>query len=71
MKDTWQYKAFKVFNTIILSLIVFVTLFPFVNIVAQSFSAESYINSGQVSLWPKGFNVETYKIIMVILKKNI
>ena len=64
MKDTWQYKAFKVFNTIILSLIVFVTLFPFVNIVAQSFSAESYINSGQVSLWPKGFNVETYKIIM-------
>ena len=64
MKESWQYKAFKVFNTVILLLIVFITLFPFVNIVAQSFSAESYINSGQVSLWPKGFNVETYKIIM-------
>ncbi|GAA0286056.1 putative aldouronate transport system permease protein [Gracilibacillus halotolerans] len=64
MKESWQYKAFKVFNTVILLLIVFITLFPFVNIFAQSFSAESYINSGQVSLWPKGFNVETYKIIM-------
>lgn len=64
MKESWQYKSFKVINTIILLLIVFVTLFPFFNIVAQSFSSESYINSGQVSLWPKGFNVETYKIIM-------
>lgn len=64
MKETWQYKLFKYFNVTILIFIVFVTLFPFFNIVAQSFSSESYINSGQVSLWPKGFNVETYKVIM-------
>ncbi|GAB2553300.1 carbohydrate ABC transporter permease [Gracilibacillus alcaliphilus] len=64
MKETWQYKLFKYFNVTILIFIVFVTLFPFFNIVAQSFSSESYINSGQVSLWPKGFNVETYRVIM-------
>ncbi|WP_066195920.1 MULTISPECIES: carbohydrate ABC transporter permease [Gracilibacillus] len=64
MKETWQYKVFKYFNISILIFIVFVTLFPFFNIVAQSFSSESYINSGQVSLWPRGFNTETYKVIM-------
>lgn len=64
MKESIQYKIFKVFNVIVLLLIVFATLFPFINIVAQSFSSEAYINSGQVTLWPKGFNVETYKTIM-------
>ncbi|UOQ48380.1 carbohydrate ABC transporter permease [Gracilibacillus caseinilyticus] len=64
MKESWQYKIFKVFNVAVLLLVVFITLFPFVNIVAQSFSSEAYINAGEVSLWPKGFNIETYKVIM-------
>ena len=64
MKESMQYKIFKVFNVIILSLIVFVTLFPFLNIVAQSFSSEANITAGNVTLIPKGFNVETYKVIM-------
>ncbi len=59
-----QYKVFRVFNVIILVLIVALTFYPFINIVAQSFSSESYINSGKVNLWPKGFNVDTYKIIV-------
>lgn len=64
MKESWQYKLFKIFNVTVLLLIVFVTLFPFFNILAQSFSSEAYINAGKVSLWPKGFNMETYKVIM-------
>lgn len=59
-----QYKVFRVFNVTILVLIVALTFYPFINIVAQSFSSESYINSGKVNLWPKGFNVDTYKIIV-------
>lgn len=64
MKESMQYKVFRVFNVIILVLIVALTFYPFINIVAQSFSSESYINSGKVNLWPKGFNVDTYKIIV-------
>ena len=63
MKESKGYRIFTVFNTIILILIVFVTLFPFLNVVAQSFSSEGYINSGQVSIFPKGFNINTYKIV--------
>ncbi|MDO7908883.1 carbohydrate ABC transporter permease [Paenibacillus sp. JX-17] len=63
MKESTSYKVFKVFNALFLLLIVFVTLYPFLNVVAQSFSSESYINSGQVSLIPRGFNIETYKTI--------
>jgi putative aldouronate transport system permease protein len=64
MKESKQYKIFKVFNVCILLLIIFCTLYPFVNVVAQSFSSESYINSGQVNLLPKGFNVETYQKVL-------
>ncbi|WP_338539901.1 carbohydrate ABC transporter permease [Paenibacillus tundrae] len=63
MIESKSYKVFKVFNAIFLILVVFITLYPFLNVVAQSFSSESYINSGQVSLFPRGFNVETYKTI--------
>lgn len=64
MQESVQYKVFKVFNVFVLSLIVFITLYPFLNVVAQSFSSEAYINAGEVSIIPKGFNVETYKMIM-------
>ncbi|WP_010677922.1 carbohydrate ABC transporter permease [Bacillus timonensis] len=64
MKESASYKVFKVFNIVILLFIVFLTLFPFVNIIAQSFSSEAAIRSGQVSLLPKGFNIDTYKTVM-------
>jgi putative aldouronate transport system permease protein len=35
-----------------------------VNLLAQSFSGETYITQGSVSLWPKGFNVTTYQHVM-------
>lgn len=64
MKESWQYKVFKVFNITFLLIIMFLTFYPFLNVVAQSFSSESYINAGEVNLIPKGFNVETYKTVM-------
>ncbi|MGM7719185.1 carbohydrate ABC transporter permease [Metabacillus sp. Hm71] len=63
MQESVQYKIFKVFNTIILLVIVFCTLYPFLNVIAQSFSSEAYINAGKVNLLPKGFNIETYKTV--------
>ncbi len=58
------YRVFQVFNGIILAVVVVVTLYPFVNIVARSLSEEGYIRSGQVNLVPRGFNLTTYKIIV-------
>ncbi|KGM08378.1 sugar ABC transporter permease, partial [Cellulomonas bogoriensis 69B4 = DSM 16987] len=64
LKDSTSYKVFRVVNVTVLMLVVVVTLYPFLNIIAQSFSAEGFINAGQVNLVPRGFNVETYQIVM-------
>jgi putative aldouronate transport system permease protein len=61
--DTRGYRVFRVVNTALLLVIVAVTLYPFVNIVAQSFSDEHAIRTGQVNLVPRGFNLKTYEII--------
>jgi putative aldouronate transport system permease protein len=61
---TRGYRAFQTVNAVVLAGVVIVTLFPFVNIVARSFSGEREIRSGQVVLWPKGFNLTTYEQVM-------
>lgn len=64
MKDSTGYRVFKVFNVLALLLIVFITFYPFLNMVAQSFSSEGEINAGNVNLFPRGFNIETYQVVM-------
>jgi putative aldouronate transport system permease protein len=64
LKESLSYKMFKVLNVIVLLVIVYLTFYPFLNIVAQSFSSQAEINAGNVNLIPKGFNVETYKVIV-------
>ncbi|MDO3705164.1 carbohydrate ABC transporter permease [Micromonospora sp. C28SCA-DRY-2] len=58
------YRVFQAVNAVILTGVVVVTLYPFVNIVARSLSDEAYIIAGQVSLVPRGFNLETYRLVM-------
>jgi putative aldouronate transport system permease protein len=58
------YQVFRVINGIILFLVVAAVLYPFLNVVAQSFSSERYIDAGQVNLWPRGWNVTTYEHVM-------
>ncbi|WP_457967573.1 carbohydrate ABC transporter permease [Arthrobacter sp. D1-29] len=64
LKESRGVKAFRIFNLVFLLAVVFLTLYPFLNIIAQSFSSEGFINAGQVNLFPRGFNVETYKLIL-------
>ncbi|MFD7813062.1 carbohydrate ABC transporter permease [Streptomyces sp. NPDC059785] len=56
-------RIFQGVNGVVLTLVVVVTLYPFVNIVARSFSGERQIRAGEVTLWPKGFNLTTYRIV--------
>jgi putative aldouronate transport system permease protein len=58
------HRAFQAVNALALTCVVVLTLYPFVNILARSFSSESYIKAGQVNLWPRGFNLTTYQHVM-------
>lgn len=62
-RPTKGYRAFRGANAVILSVVVAVTLYPFVNIIARSFSGERQIRAGEVTLWPKGFNLTTYRLV--------
>jgi putative aldouronate transport system permease protein len=57
-------RAFRVVNAAILTAVVIVTLYPFVNIVARSLSDEAEIIAGRVNLVPRGFDVTAYQHVM-------
>ena len=67
IKESLGYEIFKVVNTVLMLIICFVTLYPFLYLVAQSFSSEQAIMSGKVGLIPVDFNLETY---ISVLKKG-
>ncbi|MCR2824841.1 carbohydrate ABC transporter permease [Microbacterium sp. zg.Y909] len=64
IRDSRSYTIFRMINAGLIVVICFVTLYPFLNVIAQAFSAEAYINSGQVNLIPRGFNVTTFGYVM-------
>ncbi|MBD3943212.1 carbohydrate ABC transporter permease [Microbacterium sp. NEAU-LLC] len=64
IKDSRSYTVFRIVNGALIVALCFLTLYPFLNVVAQAFSSEAYINSGQVNLIPKGFNVTTFGYVM-------
>lgn len=41
VKDTTGTKVFRALNTVFLTLLTLVTIYPFVNLVAKSFSSEA------------------------------
>jgi putative aldouronate transport system permease protein len=63
VKDSRSYRVFRVVNVVVLLGVLAVTLYPFLNIVAQSFSSEQFILTGQVNLVPRGFNLKTYEVV--------
>jgi putative aldouronate transport system permease protein len=64
IQPTRGRRVFVVVNAIILTGVVIVTLYPFLNIVARSMSDQAYIIAGEVSLLPKGFNLASYEHVM-------
>ena len=69
IKESTGYKVFTVVNTIIMIIISFLTLYPFLYLVSQSFSSEQAIIAGHTGLIPEGFNIDTY--IYVITRNPI
>jgi putative aldouronate transport system permease protein len=63
-RESTGTRVFGAVNATFLVLLCAVMLYPFVTVLAQSFSSPGAINAGQVSFWPVGFNVDTYTALM-------
>lgn len=57
---TKSYKAFSVFNNILLLLIALTCVLPLINLLAISLSGKEAASGGMVSFWPMDFTFEAY-----------
>lgn len=64
MKMSISSRTFTIVNGFIMAIVVFFTLYPFVYLIAQSFSSEAAVYAGKVSFYPIGFTTKTYEIIL-------
>ncbi|MGG1312165.1 carbohydrate ABC transporter permease [Cohnella laeviribosi] len=64
MRKSRSFGAFDWINGLIMILVVFFTLYPFLYLVAQSFSSEAAIYAGKVTIWPVEFTAKTYEVIL-------
>lgn len=55
---------FNVVSTFILLVVVVVTLYPFLHMLAVSLSSDVHVMKNTVSFWPKGFNLNMYKLVL-------
>lgn len=60
IKISRGYRIFTVCNTILMVVICAVMLYPFLYLIAQSFSSYEAIVAGEVGLLPVDFSVDTY-----------
>lgn len=61
---TRGHKLFNMFNIILLAAIGLSMVLPLIHIIAQSLSNNVAINAGEVSFWPVGFTLGSYKLIL-------
>lgn len=59
-RDSAGYRVFTWLNSTILVILCLIMLYPFVTVLAQSFSSPGAIKAGLVSFWPVDFNIDTY-----------
>lgn len=64
MKESASYRVFQLFNGFIMTLVVVMTLYPFLYLVAQSFSSEAAVYAGKVTLFPVDFTNQTYMALL-------
>lgn len=56
-------KVFDIINYTILTIILFVVLYPLYLIIISSFSEPLAVNAGEVIVWVKGFTLDAYKLV--------
>ncbi len=64
IKSSPSRKVFEVINYIFLTIIIGISLFPLVHILALSLSSNAAAQAGLVTIIPKGVTLESYKYIL-------
>jgi len=64
IKVSNSYRIFTICNTILLALICIVMLYPFLYLIAQSFSSYEAIVAGKVGIFPVDFSLNTYSYVI-------
>jgi len=64
IKDSPSRIAFRIVNLIILIGLTLICLLPFINVIAMSLSSNYYVQTNQVTFWPKGFTLQAYNYIL-------
>ena len=63
IKTSTGEKIFTVFNYAFFTLLCLIMLYPFWHEIMLSFSSLEASMKGGIFLWPKGFNLDTYKSV--------
>lgn len=64
IKESRARRLFNTSNVIVLLLLAFLCLFPFIHVLAVSFSNKVYVSAGMVTFWPKGFTLASYSFLI-------
>ncbi|MCE5168187.1 carbohydrate ABC transporter permease [Paenibacillus profundus] len=59
-----KISLFQCINALILAIVVVVTVYPFIYMAVISVSGDVYVMRGEVFLWPKGFNLKMYSLVL-------
>lgn len=57
-------RIFYVIDYLLIALVICVTLYPFIFVFSASISDSGALGRGEVWLWPVGFNLDAYRIVM-------
>ncbi len=57
-------RVYAIFNYIALTLIAAACILPVVHLLAVSLSSKGYAQANAVALWPKGFTLDSYKMLL-------
>lgn len=64
IKTSVGRKVFYVVNFIVMLIVVIATLYPFLYLVAESFSSNNAVLAGKVNILPVDFTLSTYKYVL-------
>lgn len=63
-KKKKKIKIGSIINYALITLLTFICLYPFLNVLAVSLSDYNAVLSGEVTFYPKGFNLDAYKQVL-------
>ena len=63
IKTSTSRKIFVIFNYTFLAILALICIFPFIHLLALSFSSDEFTSKGLVSVYPMGFTLDAYMIL--------